>query len=115
MCKLDYYVKDQNTTIGKCHGCKTIQIAHGNFIMSLDKINFNKVFEMISHCFQLHTIEGEIINNKMIAINTQVQGLYLRMDLYELQKLNEFLHQAKLQIEVDQITFDDQSFSQCST
>lgn len=106
MCQLDKYVKNETGSIAKCNKCGSIQIQYGNFIMTMKDESFDNVVKMINRMSLKYT-KQMVNDDRVIAINTQAEGLFLALNVNELNDFASLLQEAKFIMDVEVMSFDN--------
>lgn len=105
MCQLEKYIENEKGYVAKCSHSEVLQILYGNILMSVNKNNFFKVAEIIQKSKKRHEHLTNL-KQKVVVMNTQASGLYISMDIAELNQFHDMLEQTKFLMEVENITFN---------
>ncbi len=104
MCKLDKYIENNNGYIAKCCHSDTIQILYGNILLAVNKNNFLKIINIVDNSKKQHQHITDL-NQRIVVMNTQANGLYITMNIEELNEFSDMLNETKFLIDVEDISF----------
>jgi transcriptional/translational regulatory protein YebC/TACO1 len=88
--------------VSYCDGCSEIKVGFGNIFFNFSRKDFTEFSNFISRINQDNRDEM-IQRGHNLFINTQTNGMMIMMNLKELEKLNDLLQKAEIQITVKEI------------